>query len=73
MATISSVAVNDQDKYKMSLWLGKHVNINSPEFLQEAGHTGTFLPSGQPGNWNSEPRRDNQAHIINLDDYFKHC
>lgn len=43
----------------------------SPEFFQEVGHTGTFLPSGQPGNWNSEPRRDTKAYIINLDDYFK--
>lgn len=27
MDTISSVAVNDQDMYKMSLWLGKHMSI----------------------------------------------
>lgn len=43
----------------------------SPEFFQEVGHTDTFLPSGQPGNWNSEPRRDTKAYIINFDDYFK--
>lgn len=49
MDTISSVAVNDQDIYKMSLAREAH-EYDSPEFLQEAGHTGTFLPSDQPGN-----------------------
>lgn len=49
MDTIYSVAVNDRDIYKMSLAKEAH-EYDSPEFLQEVGHTGTFLPFGQPSN-----------------------